>query len=208
MQRIGDAASGHRPHQIPGWVRRRRGRPPRHYGRVRHEQWDDQRIRVVDQAAARAQDDDLSRAGVRAEPHLGVQVGAARVVRPIGQVDGRIVAIRAHLGGRFGRVRLAIGGPGDGIGVRHHGDHAARMLAAGRIRGLQRMLQIGVLGGDQQRQYAAGRRFAALLMQLFDLVRDFAGTGIRHVDDHGILQWRPSRASMSSAWVGPHVPER
>ena len=38
----------------------------RHYRRIRHKQRDNQRIRVVDKATARTQDDDLTGTGVRA----------------------------------------------------------------------------------------------------------------------------------------------
>ena len=140
VQRVGDATAGHRTHQILGRVRRRCGRPPRHYRRIRHKQRDNQRIRVVDKATARTQDDDLTGTGVRAESHLGVQVGIVRIVRAVGQIDGRIIATRAHLGGHFGRVRFAFAGLIGRIGIRYYGNHAARVLTAGRVRDFQRML--------------------------------------------------------------------
>ena len=113
---------------------------PRHYRRIRHKQRDNQRIRVVDKATARTQDDDLTGTGVRAESHLGVQVGIVRIVRAVGQIDGRIIATRAHLGGHFGRVRFAFAGLIGRIGIRYYGNHAARVLTAGRVRDFQRML--------------------------------------------------------------------
>ena len=162
---------------------------------------------MIDQAVARAQNNNLAGTGIRAEAHLGVQIGVIRVGRAVRQVDCRIIAVGADLGGDFTGVRLVVGFAAV-CGIGHNGDHAARMLAAGRIGHLKRVLQVGVVGGDQQRQYTAGRRFAALLVQLLDFVRNLAGASVRHIDDHGILQWRPSRSSISSACAGPHVPAR
>ena len=95
---------------------------------------------MVDKATARTQDDNLTGTGVRAESHLGVQVGIVRIVRAVGQIDGRIIAIRAHLGGHFGLVRFAFAGLIGRIGIRYYGNHAARVLTAGRVRDFQRML--------------------------------------------------------------------
>ena len=147
---------------------------------------------MMDQPTTRVQHDDLTRTGVRAEAHLGVQIGI--VVRRIRVLGG--------LGRTLDGLARAISTP------RGDGDDTARVLAAGGVGQFQRLLQLVLGGGDQQRQHAAGRRLAALLVQLVDLLRYLAGAGVRHFDNHGILQWRPSRASISSASVGPHVPAR
>ena len=82
------------------------------------------------------------------------------------------------------------------------------MLAGGVVGRLDGLLLLAEAGRDDEGQHAAESDGAALLADLDERLRDLAGGGVGQIDDHGRLQVRPSRASSSSAELGPQVPGR
>ena len=66
-------ALGQRAERVGGRVERRVHRPPDDHGRVRQQQRQDDRLGVVDHLAVQAQHHRLAGAGLRPEPHLGVE---------------------------------------------------------------------------------------------------------------------------------------
>ena len=86
-------------------------------------------------------------------------------------------------------------------------DDAARVLARNRIRHLDRVVNVDDVGNaDEKGQDAAQRRGAAFVAQLDDARSDLRGCRVLQGNNHGSLQKRPSRANMSCADEGPHVP--
>ncbi len=98
------------------------------------------------------------------------------------------------------RLRVAV--------VLRHDDHAHRVLARRLVRGRDRLFLVAQCRRDDERQHAAEGDGAALLADVHELLLDLRHRGVRHVDLHGRLQVRPSRASRASADAGPHVPGR
>ena len=183
MHRIRDTAARHRAQQVGGQVRRRLVRPPGHHRRVRHQQWNHQRIRVMHQTAERTQHDDLARAGVGAEPHFRVEE----------RVRLTVIGIRASI------LRLNSGrwrSPGRGARgwrcspLRDHAPATASFVEISSV---------------STRPKAASPRSSCSSSIFAEISRVSV---FLHGNDHGILQRCPSRASISTASCGPHVPER
>lgn len=87
-------------------------------------------------------------------------------------------------------------------------DHPARMLTAGPVGRLDRLLKhrFGI-GGDDQRQHPAEGDRTALFAQSDDLLVDRPGIGLGQIDNHGRLHSRPDRRSISKEDSGPQVPD-
>src|SRR6185312_9592527 len=113
------------------------------------------------------------------------------------------IAAHADLGIQARRVTIALP-----FGLRRDDDDAHRVLARSVVRGLDRLLFVTERGRDDEGEHAAEGDFAALLANLDERLRDVAARGVRQVDDHGRLQFRPSRVRSSSADAGPQVPGR
>ena len=92
---------------------------------VGHEQRDHQGVGVTDQTAARTKHDDLARTGVGAEADLGVK-------------EGGMLLFRADL-----------------AAARGDRDHTAGMLAARIVGDFEIMLELGLVGGDEQGEHTA-----------------------------------------------------
>ena len=86
-------------------------------------------------------------------------------------------------------------------------DHAAGVLARDRVGDLDRVVDVDEVGhADEQREDTAQSGRTALVAQLHNAGGDLGRRGVLQGDDHGSLQKRPSRASMSCADWGPQVP--
>ena len=170
---VGDAALGHRADRVLGQVRRGR--------RVGHQATTGESgsssgmttLRPCSvSGAVEPQHDDLARAGVTADPDLGV--------------DPRLAALVAD----------------------DDGDDAARVLAAGVVGGLDGLLGVLLVDDDEQGQHAAEGHRPGVLAQGDQLLADRRRCVVLgQVDDHGILQTRPSRRIISSAPAGPQPPD-
>ena len=172
MHGIGDATACHGTQQIVRQVRRSFVWPPGHHRSVRYQQWNHQRVRVVNQPANRTQHDDFARAGIGTESHFSIEEGAFLTI--------------FHIHVSLARVRC-------------NGNHTAGMFTAGVVRDFQIMFQRCFIRGDQQCEHATQSRFTTLLVQFVDFRRNLTGFGVLHGNDHGILQRCPSRASISTA---------
>ena len=64
------------------------------------------------------------------------------------------------------------------------------------VYGFQGRLQMGLFGDDYQGQHPSLGGLPSLYVELVDLPGDGGGSGVIQSDDHGILQWYPSRASI------------
>ena len=78
----------------------------------------------------------------------------------------------------------------------------ARVLAGRVVGDLQRRLGSRLVGDHDEREHAPQGHRADVVAQLHELLGDGPDAGGGQVDDHGILQVRPSRASMSCAHCG------
>ncbi len=113
------------------------------------------------------------------------------------------VAADADLGIEPGLDRRGLG-----AGLGRDDDDAHRMLAGCVVGGLDGLLLGTGRCRDDKREHAPECDHAALLAELDEASRYLARRGVGQFDDHGRLQFRPSRSRSSSADVGPQVPGR
>ena len=85
-------------------------------------------------------------------------------------------------------------------------DDPARVLVAGVVGDLDGRLGVLLVDDDDQGEHPAEGHGADVLAQPHQLLADGDRGGAGQVDDHGILQTRPSRRIISSAHSGPHPP--
>lgn len=129
-----------------------------------------------------------------------VLISGNHVLKLVVQIAGALFLARmgySSLRGYAGLVRAR---------VRHVHDDPARMLVARVVRGLDRHLRVSRLGEDHQGEDAPESDHAVLVPQLVELLLDLRCGGVLHLNDHGRLQTRPSRAINSWADSGPHEP--
>src|SRR5699024_4694112 len=72
----------------------------------------------------------------------------------------------------------------------------------------RRLAAADVVGEDQQGEDPADRAEAGLLADPYEFLGYLSRRGVGEIDDHGRLQERPLRPSISSASGGPQVPAR
>ena len=100
------------------------------------------------------------------------------------------------------QARRALGG----LGL-DDDDHAAGVLARDRVGDLDRVVDVDEVGhADEQREDTTQSGRTALVAQLHNAGGNLGRRGVLQGDDHGSLQKRPSRASMSCADWGPQAP--
>ncbi len=186
--RVGDDCGPSRTHQILGRVRRRCGRPPRHYRRIRHKQRDNQRIRVVDKALRGRKMMSLASApvlgvpGLRSLDRFGPSVKSTAGLSQFAPQR----PLRFAFAGLISRIIIRYRQIPRGTGLLTR--LAEFAFPAHALGPSSVMSSVSTRPVALRRAPRAAVRFCARL----------AGAVFKHIDDHGILQWRPSRASISS----------
>ena len=91
--------------------------------------------------------------------------------------------------------------------VRDVHDDAARMLVGGANRRAHGLAGVALLGEHNEGEHTSAAEAAVVGAQLAQFLVDGGNGGVVQMRNHGRLQARLSRSSISSAERGPHEPD-